>query len=82
MQSPLTFPSPQKITAPDNKKPNVIPPDCAAKSKQKDKCNVLVSNKTKIDVASHPKQQPYACQVFRVDGRHHTLDAATVNWRG
>eukprot|EP00956_Cyclotella_meneghiniana_P010973 scaffold15374_cov35-Cyclotella_meneghiniana.AAC.1 len=47
------------------------------------KCKIqLMSNKTKIDVASHPKQQPYACQVFRVDGRHHTLDAATVNWRG
>ena len=44
--------------------------------------NTAHFKQTKIDLASHLKQQPYACQVFRVDGRHHTMDAATVNWRG
>ena len=39
--------------------------------------NTAHFKQTQIDLASHLKQQPYACQVFRVDGRHHTLNAAT-----
>eukprot|EP00956_Cyclotella_meneghiniana_P007076 scaffold9618_cov41-Cyclotella_meneghiniana.AAC.5 len=39
--------------------------------------NTAHFKQTKIDVASHLKQQPYACQVFFVDGRHHTLNVVT-----